>query len=511
MLNRLIPHATNLLGSQPRWGLAVAVLMGTLVSLLPLQLAIGLGVVLFVVGALVLIMEQPLWGLAFTLLIAPLGAWEAQHPVLAAFPLPFGQLAWIGTCVIWLFYWLSQKRRTLPSFGIQRPLTLFLFITLLSLLGAESMSLGAKEVIKWLEILVAIWLVLDTRPSDNQTAVWALLFMIWLPAVAQGALGLAQFVQTDGPTSFLILDRFYRAYGTFQQPNPFGGFMALNGLLALGIVIGLASDWLGEYWGKISTHSEQSRAKRNISRYLMLGLALAVLGITAGGLIASWSRGAWLGFVAGGVVIAFFWPRQRVWGVALLVIGAVVGLGAWQAGLVPNSIVDRVTSSTEFELRPLRDIELSDTNYALLERLAFWRAAVGMTEQNLWLGVGFGNYDAAYGAFAPVTWPQSLGHAHNYYLNLAAEIGILGLIAYVVFWSAVVWQNIYFLGKTSGLHRAILLGLLGSWAALSVHHLVDKLYVNNMYIHIGVLLALQQVVVQTTEGHENGVAKEIIE
>ena len=486
-------------------------LAGLLVAVLPLPLAAGLAMGLLLVGALALMMSQPLWGLAFTLLIAPLGAWEAQHPVLAAFPLPLGQLLWICSCVAWMFYWLAQKRRALPSFGVQRPLTLFLFVALLSLLAADSLSLGAKEVIKWLEILVAIWLVLDTRPQEPKTAVWALLLMIWLPAIVQGGLGLAQFTQTDGPPSFLILDRFYRAYGTFQQPNPFGGFMALNSLLALGVCVGLVSDWLGERWGLLDLPSNQNSRLSTTNWYLMVGLAAGVLAITGGGLIASWSRGAWLGFLAGGVVLAFFWPRRRVWGLSLLLVGGLLGLVAWQAGVVPASIVARVTSSTEFEARPLRDTELTDTNYALLERFAFWQAAAGMTEQNLWLGVGFGNYDEAYPDFAPITWPQSLGHAHNYYLNLAAEVGILGLIAYVVFWSAVVWQNLHFLSKTDGLQRAILLGLLGSWATLSVHHLVDKLYVNNMYIHIGVLLALQQVVVQIAEGRRDGVAKESIE
>jgi hypothetical protein len=34
------------------------------------------------------------------------------------------------------------------------------------------------------------------------------------------------------------------------------------------------------------------------------------------------------------------------------------------------------------------------------------------------------------------------------------------------------------------------LGLLAAWVGLSVHHLVDKLYVNNIYIHLGLMLAL---------------------
>jgi hypothetical protein len=38
-------------------------------------------------------------------------------------------------------------------------------------------------------------------------------------------------------------------------------------------------------------------------------------------------------------------------------------------------------------------------------------------------------------------------------------------------------------------------GLAAAWAALTVHHLVDKLYVNNVYIHVGALLGLLQLAI----------------
>jgi hypothetical protein len=42
-------------------------------------------------------------------------------------------------------------------------------------------------------------------------------------------------------------------------------------------------------------------------------------------------------------------------------------------------------------------------------------------------------------------------------------------------------------------YRGIVLGLLAAWVALTVHNLVDKLYVRNIYIYIGVMLGLLQV------------------
>ena len=54
-----------------------------------------------------------------------------------------------------------------------------------------------------------------------------------------------------------------------------------------------------------------------------------------------------------------------------------------------------------------------------------------MAETQPWLGVGFGNYAAAYPDFRLLLWENALGHAHNYYLNVAAEIGAIGLLAYL--------------------------------------------------------------------------------
>jgi O-antigen ligase len=104
-----------------------------------------------------------------------------------------------------------------------------------------------------------------------------------------------------------------------------------------------------------------------------------------------------------------------------------------------------------------------------------------------------GNYEAAYPAYALINWPDALGHAHNYYLNLLAETGVPGLAAYLILWSAILWQSLRLLRRLRWPERGIVLGLTACWIALSVHHLVDKLYVNNIYIHLGVMLAMLQL------------------
>jgi hypothetical protein len=74
-----------------------------------------------------------------------------------------------------------------------------------------------------------------------------------------------------------------------------------------------------------------------------------------------------------------------------------------------------------------------------------------------------------------------------------AESGIVGAIIYLSLWATIFVQVIRLIGHLDWPHKGIALGLLAAWMALSVHHFFDKLYVNNLFIFMGGLLGLQQV------------------
>jgi putative inorganic carbon (hco3(-)) transporter len=74
----------------------------------------------------------------------------------------------------------------------------------------------------------------------------------------------------------------------------------------------------------------------------------------------------------------------------------------------------------------------------------------------------------------------------------------------LLLWTAVFWQTVRLLKRLEWPQRGIALGLLATWTALTVHHLVDKLYVNNIYIHLGVMLALLQLLDEETKDYEIG-------
>lgn len=458
-----------------------------------------------VVAALVLlaIFMQPLFGLALALLAGPFGALEnilLMQNIGRTMPLDSGQILLLLTVAAWLGRGLARRRVRFPAVFLIWPLLGFLFVMSLTLLDASAITLGLKELLKWVEILLIVWLVVDlaTEAGDTpqQSAGWWLLGGILLAGLSQAAVGIWQFgLRGHGPEHFLVLGQFYRAYGTFEQPNPFGGYMALTGLLALGGVVGLATFW-GQWWRRAHATRpwSDSEAIFGLTGWMPSLFILITAVACSLALIISWSRGAWLGFAAGAGTLVLFWPRKLWQGFAVTAVVGALLLGAWQADLLPASITSRLTSFVaDFQLGDVRGVDINDSNYAVLERLAFWQTAVRMAEAEPWLGVGFGNYTAVYDKYALINWTTPLGHAHNYYLNQLAETGILGLSAYLLLWLLILWHNVQLGRRLPWPERGLALGLLAAWTALTVHQLVDKLYVNNIYVQIGAMLALQQI------------------
>ena len=507
-MNALIPQkwqpgwrATAVLRQPALFG-ALAVVAGVLLARLPLLWGAAL-----VGGTAVILLTiiQPLVGLGLMLLLGPFGALES---VLFGWGLDSGQALLLLTLAVWLARGLSRRRLVLPHTFLTVPLGLFLLVMAATVLDAPSVAVGLRELMKWVEIGLLALLVVDfgqemdqdkglEKGGNGRFAPWLVVGLLLFSGVVQAAIGIWQFgLRGEGPEHFLVLGRFYRASGTFEQPNPFGGFINLSVLLAAGIMLSLIAV-LWRRWRE----REPGFSLTAVSVWAPLLLVGGVTLLTGLALVFSWSRGAWLGFVAGTAVLLFFWPRQRRWGVAMLVVGALFFIIGLQANLIPAGVTDRLVSfGADLQFGDVRGVDINDANYAVLERLAHWQAALGMARDQLWWGVGFGNYEPTYAAYALINWPDPLGHAHNYYLNLLAEVGVVGLLAYLLLWSVIVWQTWRLLARLDGAERGIVLGLMACWAALTVHHLVDKLYVNNIYIHLGVMLGLLALLKQKADG-----------
>lgn len=431
-------------------------------------------------------------GLALAVLIRPwlgLPLLAVTAPLAALRPLPLGGLPLDGADLMlalmlaaWLAQGVAQRRIVLPHPLLLWPMLALLAALSLSLLGAQSYREGLPELLKWTQVLALYLAVAALLP--RRRAGW-LVAALLVAGAAQALLGLYQFLTQTGPDAFILLGRFMRAYGAFGQPNPYAGYLGLVAPLSISLALWA---WSG-------------RNRAGVSLRLVLP-ALALL--ISAGLLVSWSRGGWLAFVAAVAVVVLAHTRRAaplVLALAALAALAVLVLGG--IDLLPPSVAGRLADLREYVgLVDIARSEVTDANFSVIERIAHWQAALGMWRDHLWLGVGVGNYAVAYAAYNLPRWYEPLGHAHNVYLNFAAEAGLLGLLAYLWLWLASLWQAVRTAALDDRFAAAVGAGVLGALVHASVHNLFDNLWVQHIYLTLALLLGLLFVLTanQRTEG-----------
>lgn len=178
-----------------------------------------------------------------------------------------------------------------------------------------------------------------------------------------------------------------RVFSTLQNPNLLAGFL----VTIIAIVIGLGL---------------QMKAADRLS---MLVLVIML----AGCLVLTYSRGAWVSLAAVIGAYGLLYDRRILW---LLLVGPLIMLCF-------NDVSSRIVSI----------FNPTDTSSTL--RFALWESTIAMIADKPLTGIGWGVYWLVYPEYDFFIQDTStvIFHAHNMYLHLAAEIGIPGLCAFLVF------------------------------------------------------------------------------
>ena len=454
------------------WG-ALLFVLALALALLPVQLAAILVAGVIFTLALLLHPAVGLYALALAI------------PFSAVTRLPLGPTS-IGVTDLLVaatgFAWFLQFAIRNSQFAIRPSPLLWLIlpfaaVLLYSTLAAQSLEQALPELIKWAEVTLVYFLGVQLL-DERQRLPFVLIIL--MAAAGEALIGLRQFVFRIGPEAF-DLGRFLRAYGTFGQPNPYAGYLGLA--LPLGLALSL---WASE----IAWKRRPQVGRKGSGRALRSGLlALFVLGLTAviaGGIVASWSRGAWLGVAASAVaVLALYSLSGRV----LILFGALTAIIAYP--ILPAAITARLSAITRyFGVWNARGVLVTDENFSVLERVAHWQAAWEMFADHPWLGVGVGNWDVVYSRYAIDQWFDPMGHAHNVLFHYAAVAGILGALSYLWLWLGSLVAAFIAIIRNAGLNRAIAIGVFGLLVHLSIHNQFDNLWVQGMPLLIALALSL---------------------
>ena len=208
-------------------------------------------------------------------------------------------------------------------------------------------------------------------------------------------------------------------------------------------------------------------------------------------------RGAWISIWVGlWAVVWVYFRRERGQGTIrdasprsqigpLLLVGSAVilALALWPLCMPEApSVAERVFGT-------------SDPTFGSLQmRLAFWRGTVQLIRDHLWTGIGIGNFALAFVPYrTPVIYRSptvQIEHPHNEYLNVWAELGPLGVLAFAWLLISVIRLVWALLGR-SGVRRGVLAGILGGLAASAAYaNLFYVVHAPASAMNVAILLGL---------------------
>lgn len=183
-----------------------------------------------------------------------------------------------------------------------------------------------------------------------------------------------------------------RLLGPQLQPNDFGAFLVYGAAPFLGLFL---------------TQLGRIRVWVLVPYFLLLARIL----------LATFSRGAFIGIAAAWVAAAHVRGRAFLLAGALLAAGVVVSLPQ----LVPESLSARVGTTTGDT-----DDQLDTSSQT---RLVLWKAAVAMSLESPLLGKGFRSFPRLKDRYTEVGVPES--DNHNMFLYISSQMGIPALLLFL--------------------------------------------------------------------------------
>ncbi|MFH1227136.1 MAG: O-antigen ligase family protein [Planctomycetota bacterium] len=253
---------------------------------------------------------------------------------------------------------------------------------------------------------------------------------------------LLDFVPAEFRNNFLTRLNANEPFATFIYQNSLGGFL----VLVIPIILSLLS--------------------RNIFTRFATLLNLIISGVLAVMVYVLWSTGAKGAWVAAGFALILFfvlknWHRfvrpAKTAVIAVSIAGAVLSGVVFLYILTAKNVPDSLNS-------------ISDS---LNIRYGYWRGAAEIIKHHPF-GVGLNQFVDHYLIYREANTGITQ-KAHNDFLQIGAETGIIGLVVFVAVFGGILFLGLFRVikGQIYSLNRTLLIGLICGLAGFLLHSMVD--------------------------------------
>ena len=422
-------------------------------------------------------------------------------------PLPLGSNRWwaIGLLALWVWLTLAAAAgwaawrgqwpemvaagpgKALPPHLLMAGLAVLPALQILQPDGTADRFQTGVYLLTTLTYLGAALLVMQLCTTAER--VKATLLVLVLGALGQAVMAILLF-SGHGKYSLFFFEfaQGARATGTFPNPDHLAGYMEMGLAAGLGLMFALMSQKEVITQSGKTTDPAWLKNLRHLLNFVMstkmiLRLGLVVMVIA---LVMTHSRMGNAAFFASlivmGAALAAQSPKMRktaLWLVVSVVVIDVVVIGQW-VGL--EKVMDRLQQtelSTAGETGQPAATTLTVPPYSLAEETLGERLRAPLLTLNLiaerpWTGFGGGSFFTVFPPYKTPDMPWFWNHAHNDYVEVAADLGLPGLALLLALgiWTLIrIWPRMK--DSASSLERGVAVAAGVALTALALHSLVD--------------------------------------
>jgi len=338
-------------------------------------------------------------------------------------------LASVRVFILFIFFlWLASGLKN-GKLGIKNNwltffVCLFLFFSLFSALFGKNLSFSFRKIL-YIYSIFPIYFVASCVIEDKESALKIFKFLVF-SGTGTAIIGISEFF-----LQFVIgLKNTYRIWAEIFAPVFLGDTFSISVLKYSSWLVNISGNtylravsffpdphMFSFYLGLIVPVALGFFLKTRKKSYLAMFFIMLSAGLLA------FSRGAYIGIISGlFIMIVLIWRKIDVKIRTILAIGTCI---IFFMMIIPNPISERLFSSFDFS-------EGSNVG-----RLKMWNVAWEVFKGHPLSGVGIGNFILEVDPSAAYRDPI---YAHNTYLDVASESGVLGLLS----WIGIIVSSLYY-------------------------------------------------------------------
>jgi O-antigen ligase len=287
---------------------------------------------------------------------------------------------------------------------------------------------------------LALFFSISLALVDSASRIRKLVIVIAVFGFAYAFFAILQSVLSPGKIYGIYEVRFAVPFGSFVNRHNFAAYMEMTIALPLGML----------FAGAVA------RDKR-----LLYITAISLMGVA---LLMSGSRGGLVAFLAQVIFLVILTTRTKSKRALYLKLG-------FAALLVAGVVVGSIFIGGESSLT--RVAETATSNDITTDRGHIWSVTTRVIADNVPLGAGFGALGVAYTAFDTHSGLERAEQAHNDYLQVVADAGLVGAVIGLFFLFCLFREGLSSANVDNTLRRGVAVGALAGLFAVLVHSIFD--------------------------------------